>query len=152
MDRLTFKKWFEHYKPDEETTTICVDGYVQIVETQESNYGDLIAKHQKQHHYLVGDAIDRLAEYENAEEQGLLWKLPCKVGDYVYQINRINGKITTHKVAKIVLDIMGGKDFAMQIFFETAGFCFSSHFGKIIFLDKIDAIKALEEYSSRKSK
>lgn len=148
MDRLTFKKWFEHYKPDEETTTICVDDYVQIVEAPETNHDCIIAK---PHHYLVGDAIDRLAEYEDAEEQGLLWKLPCKVGDYVYQINRINGKITTHKVAKIVLDIMGGKDFAMQIFFETAGFCFSSHFGKIIFLDKIDAIKALEEHSSRKS-
>lgn len=29
-------------------------------------------------------AIERLADYENAEEQGLLLKLPCKVGDTVY--------------------------------------------------------------------
>lgn len=28
--------------------------------------------------------IDRLGEYENLEEQGLLVKLPCKVGDTVY--------------------------------------------------------------------
>lgn len=30
--------------------------------------------------------IDKLAEYENLEEQGRLIKLPCKVGDDVYYI------------------------------------------------------------------
>lgn len=30
---------------------------------------------------------DRLAEYEDAEEQGLLIRLPCKVGDTVYWLN-----------------------------------------------------------------
>lgn len=29
-------------------------------------------------------ALDKLATYEDAEEQGLLLKLPCKVGDTVY--------------------------------------------------------------------
>lgn len=31
-------------------------------------------------------AIDKLAEYEDLEEQGLLLKLPCAVGDTVYCI------------------------------------------------------------------
>ena len=31
-----------------------------------------------------GEAIDKLAAYEDAEEQGLLLRLPCKVGDTVY--------------------------------------------------------------------
>ena len=31
-------------------------------------------------------AIDRLAAYEDAEEQGLLVRLPCKVGDSVYNL------------------------------------------------------------------
>lgn len=30
--------------------------------------------------------IDRLAEYEDLEEQGLLVRLPCKVGDDIYYI------------------------------------------------------------------
>ena len=34
-----------------------------------------------------GQAIDRLAAYEDAEEQGLLVRLPCKVGDMVYRIH-----------------------------------------------------------------
>ncbi len=37
-------------------------------------------------------AIERLADYENAEEQGLLLKLPCKVGDTVYLI-KSDGKV-----------------------------------------------------------
>lgn len=32
----------------------------------------------------IGDAIDKLADYEDAEEQGLLFRSPCKVGDTVY--------------------------------------------------------------------
>lgn len=32
-------------------------------------------------------AIAKLAAYEQAEEQGLLLRLPCKVGDTVYQIS-----------------------------------------------------------------
>lgn len=34
--------------------------------------------------YLSGDAADKLAAYEDAEEQGRLVVLPCKVGDMVY--------------------------------------------------------------------
>lgn len=32
------------------------------------------------------DALDKLGEYEDAEEQGLLVRLPCKVGDTVWVI------------------------------------------------------------------
>ncbi len=31
-------------------------------------------------------AIERLADYENAEEKGLLLRLPCKVGDSIYSV------------------------------------------------------------------
>ena len=33
---------------------------------------------------IPAEAIQKLAEYEDAEEQGLLVRLPCKVGDRVY--------------------------------------------------------------------
>lgn len=38
---------------------------------------------------IRGDVIDKLAEYEDLEEQGRLVKLPCKVGDTVYVDNTI---------------------------------------------------------------
>ena len=34
----------------------------------------------------VGKAIEKLAEYEDLEEQGLLVRLPCKVGDTVWVV------------------------------------------------------------------
>ena len=34
--------------------------------------------------YFEGKAIDKLGAYEDAEEQGLLLMLPCKVGDTLY--------------------------------------------------------------------
>lgn len=33
------------------------------------------------------EILEKLGEYEDAEEQGLLLRLPCKVGDKVYQIS-----------------------------------------------------------------
>lgn len=33
-------------------------------------------------------AIEKLAAYEDAEEQGLLLRLPCKVGDTLYRVNK----------------------------------------------------------------
>ena len=39
----------------------------------------------------IGDVLGKLAEYEDLEEQGLLLRLPCKVGDTVYVPHR--GKI-----------------------------------------------------------
>jgi hypothetical protein len=89
MARLTFKKWFEHYKPDEETTTILANGYTQIVEADE-----MLPNNSK--YFLVGSAIEKLAEYEDAEEQGLLLRLPCKVGDTVYQIIRVFNNFGKH--------------------------------------------------------
>ena len=77
MERLTIKKWFDFYMPDQETTTIRADNYIHIVESEDPPY-------DRQHHYLVGEAVDKLAHYEDLEEQGLLLKLPCKVGDMVY--------------------------------------------------------------------
>lgn len=37
-------------------------------------------------HECVGLPITKLATYEDAEEQGLLIRLPCKVGDNIYII------------------------------------------------------------------
>lgn len=43
------------------------------------------------HCELVEDMIDKLADYEDLEEQGRLIKLPCKVGDTVYHV--VQGRI-----------------------------------------------------------
>lgn len=35
---------------------------------------------------FISDVCERLAEYEELEEQGRLLRLPCKVGDTVYVV------------------------------------------------------------------
>ena len=40
----------------------------------------------KQHDYI--SAAEKLADYEDAEEQGLLLRLPCKIGDTLYRVNK----------------------------------------------------------------
>ena len=36
----------------------------------------------------VDAAIQKLGSYEDAEEQGTLYRLPCKTGDILYVLNR----------------------------------------------------------------
>ena len=47
--------------------------------TERDSYGDVYVK---QHDYVT--ASEKLCEYEDAEEQGLLLRLPCKVGDTIW--------------------------------------------------------------------
>ena len=46
-------------------------------------------------------AFDKLAEYEDLEEQGLLLKLPCKVGTKVYAFLHSDNHFTECQINKI---------------------------------------------------
>lgn len=101
--------------------------------------------------YFIQLSNEIEAEFHaQAAEQELFLKLPCKVGDYVYQLDRTNKKIMTQKVQDITL-YMGRKSFSMQIVFETTGMCFQREFGRTVFLNKKEAMQALKEISSRGS-
>lgn len=63
--------------------------------------------------YPAKKAVERLAEYEDAEENGLMLRLPCKVGDTVYYINTVphialyQNTIYKAEVARIVTTHLG---------------------------------------------
>ena len=84
--------------------------------------------------------INKLAAYEDAEEQGLLLRLPCKVGDTVYKVDRVSNKIKQHKVVKF--EVGRAVD---QVDFENFDYCFLHHFGKTVFLTKSEAEAKLKE-------
>ena len=71
-------------------------------------------------------AIEKLAAYEDAEEQGLLLRLPCKVGDTVYLVKN-DGKIVAR-----VADMM-----FIGVLWE--------EFGKTVFLTRTEAEAKLKE-------
>lgn len=56
--------------------------------------------------------INEVGKYEDAEESGLMVRLPCKVGDTVYVI--YDGDVTSAKVLAFYIDRDGGM-FDLQI-------------------------------------
>lgn len=102
----------------------------------------------------IAKAIDKLAEYEDLEEQGLLLRLPCKVGDTLYIIEPRFYNYEKHEgvqkgickgyelndrygwVVKVELE-KGGKN--------TLYFYNFSKFGKTVFLTREEAEAKLKE-------
>ena len=91
------------------------------------------------------DIVERLAEYEDLEEQGLLLRLPCPIGTIVYNTTwwddvqekvKVDGKtfyrtVHKHKVSKSTFSLVDVKDF-----------------GKTVFLTKAEAEQKIKEIES----
>ena len=96
--------------------------------------------------YFIGKAIDKLAEYETAEDEGRLVVLPCNVGDTVYLIDDID---CVFERESIVTEIEIDKDGVTIMIQDEIPICSSgynlSDFGEIVFLTREEAEKALKE-------
>lgn len=99
---------------------------------------------------------EELKEYRELEERGLLLKLPCKVGDTVYEIahdavNRL--RVTGFRLGKMMCE--DDEEFEEEHikdewYFEAEGPWYDcsrmlSDFGKAVFLTKQEAKQALEK-------
>lgn len=90
----------------------------------------------------ASNAIVRLAAYEDAEEQGLLVRLPCKVGDTVFLVEG-------HSVYKSQVDIITLHDACNELWLEGTfnhfGLVyFSGEIGRNVFLTREEAEAALK--------
>lgn len=85
-------------------------------------------------------SYDRLRELAEADRDGRLVVLPCKVGDKLYRV--FAGEIFEHRVGSMKYFVIQGR---WDI--ETYPFCpcVESSIGKTIFLTREEAKKALEE-------
>lgn len=84
----------------------------------------------------INEANKRIAEYKESEENGLLLKLPCKVGTKVYHI---------HTLPRTNRKVIGEVD--ADAFFLTL--CvIEGRFGKSAFLTQEEAQNALTELSN----
>ena len=99
---------------------------------------------------------EKLRHYENLEEQGLLLRLPCKVGDTVYTNVRAVGWHMREKnkpyKAEIAFIGINGKDNFVNVVLENGNmlqFKFSD-FGKTVFLTMEEAEKELKTESAKK--
>ena len=113
----------------------------------------------KQHDYI--SAARKLAEYEDLEEQGLLVRLPCKVGDMVwdndfgypesYEINAYSYGYCDSYVESGV-----GIEDEIIFYYENSigsitGAFPMSEIGKTVFLTREEAKKKLEEIQNDKT-
>ena len=85
---------------------------------------------------ITTSVCEKLGKYEDLEEQGRLVKLPCKVGDTVYKVNKASRKVTQHKVREVEDE---------QVVFENYDYCSFNRFGKTVFLTKSEAEEKLKE-------
>lgn len=84
-------------------------------------------------HCYDNNIYNRLREYEIAEEQGLLLKLPCKVGDTVYQIH-----VLSKSSRKVLAQVEADAFFITLCVLE-------KRFSKTVFLTKEEAEQALKQ-------
>ena len=92
-------------------------------------------------------AIQKLGEYETAEEEGRLVILPkCKIGDTVYLPIDFQNKIYTGKIEGFEYAKMRDT-WVAKIRTDDEGTCYEAFddFGKTFFLDVEDASKTLKE-------
>lgn len=97
----------------------------------------------------VENMIKKLATYEDLEEQGLLVRLPCKVGDMLYCID--NGIVET-----LIVNSFRIYNFnRVEIYFENAsGFSLCTFAGELdegYFLTREEAEKKLEDIQNDKT-
>ena len=101
-------------------------------------------------------AIDKLAEYEDLEEQGKLLKLPCAVGDTVYYAdNEYYFTVLPVKVDEISIMESSAILYKCLLFdgngnVETQFDFDKDDFGKTVFLTQQEAEQALEEMEGKK--
>lgn len=89
---------------------------------------------------------DKLGAYEDAEEQGLLLRLPCKVGDTVYALSFSGDEGRWFECVVKTINICSEENYAVA-HCEELGLgvtLFFDRFRKTIFLTKEEAEQALE--------
>ena len=122
--------------------------------TKEYKYTTGTIVHERKYTNVTNQQlIDKLAEYEIAEEQGLLLRLPCKVGDTVYVIpsqvnydlNILSRYTENNRVYEQVVDSMrmwrNGKYCLSTC--EGLRLVLSEYFGETWFLTREEAENAL---------
>ena len=112
----------------------------------------LLAKIKFSGDFGSANILTALAEYEDAEEQSLLVKLPIKIGSLIYKPN----PITLNEIVEIKIESISITEDRIDINGRTTKmkrsfFCHPSDFGETVFLTKEEAeqkLKELKEYEA----
>lgn len=104
----------------------------------------------EEHEQLV-DWLEQLKEYQQLEEQGRLIKLPCKVGDTVWDIDFgfptpcYISAFSLGECEDYIYDPISGKEIVFYHSGRFTGSFLMSEIGKTVFLTKSEAESKLKE-------
>lgn len=147
MERLTLDEAIKHAK--EVAKTNRAEATYNFPNLKE--YYDNCAQRANQYNKLV-EWLEELKSYKEAEEHGLLVRLPCKVGTEVFAILSRDSHCTKCQIKKIeIRPTIFGKICCFAEPVAQRGCCFryfDTEFGKVIFLTREEAEKKLEEMES----
>lgn len=90
--------------------------------------------------YTIQDLAKRLAYYEDAEENGLLKMLPCRIDDEMWAIRRYRGVLTAQK--GFVSEMYFTKEMKLMIVVKHVA---RGVFGEKVFLTREAAEQALKQ-------
>lgn len=95
----------------------------------------------------INEMYEKLAQYEDLEEQGKLPKLPCSVGDTIYAVSR--GRVFSLIVSKIEIFPLEGKETIQIVCTDDVSYGYmhflTRDFGRTIFLVKEQAEAELKK-------
>ena len=97
----------------------------------------------------IAEYLEELKSYEDMEEQGLLVRLPCKVGDSLYCI--VNGEVKKLKVHSFGVSAFGITDIEFKYVDGFKIVRFIGEVNKNVFLTREEAEKKLEEMNNDKT-
>lgn len=97
----------------------------------------------------MANYMNRLRKYEDAEEQGLLVRMPCKVGDTVYEVSINKNTISDYVVTGVDIGSTGKItlirwSIKKGIYLSRVDGFFPRAIGERIFLTQSEAEQALE--------
>ena len=142
MERLTLDEAIKHEKEVAERN--CRDTEYESTDSIDDDIKTIYRKRAKEHEQLA-NWLEELKSYKEVEEQGLLVRLPCKVGDTVYVPTR--NFISELRIIMIAVHMYGAYfRWALNsgIYPNLDGFS-ESELGKTVFLTREEAEKKLEE-------
>ena len=144
MERLTIDEAINHAK--EVAKEKYNEGFLCHANPDDGELNKCI-ECAKEHEQLA-EWLEELKSYKTLEEQGLLVKLPCKVGDTLFCI--IESTIRELRVHHFDMPAFGTTDIAFRY---ADGFKlerFIGELGKTVFLTREEAEKKLEEMKNGK--
>lgn len=137
MERLTLEDAISHAKEVAEKNYRGAD--FESIDSVDDDIKANCIKCAEEHEQLA-EWLEELKSYKDLDEQGLLVRLPCKVGDSVFFI--VGKDISRQGIRKIEIsdNSIIFKTNRQKRIFNVA------EFGKTVFLAREDAEKKLEEF------